>query len=32
MADDADNFIKYAYQQVPAAMQPRELKGRFNIP
>jgi len=32
MADDADNFIKRAYDVVPAAMQPTELKGRFNIP
>ncbi|HEX8128535.1 MAG TPA: hypothetical protein VF527_05485, partial [Pyrinomonadaceae bacterium] len=32
IADDADNLIKRAYDQVPAAMQPTELKGRFNIP
>jgi len=32
MADDADNFIKRAYDQVPAVKQPTELKGRFNIP
>jgi hypothetical protein len=31
MADAADNFIKRAYHQLPSAMQPTELKGRFNI-
>jgi hypothetical protein len=32
MADAADNLIKRAYDQVPAAMRPAELEGRFNIP
>jgi hypothetical protein len=32
MADAAPNFIKHAYDQVPADMQPKDLKGRFNIP
>ncbi|HZG51699.1 MAG TPA: hypothetical protein VEZ40_06155, partial [Pyrinomonadaceae bacterium] len=32
MSDAADNFIKRAYDQLPPAMQPTELKGRFNIP
>ncbi|HEY0101025.1 MAG TPA: patatin-like phospholipase family protein [Pyrinomonadaceae bacterium] len=31
MADDADNLIKRAYYQVPPAMQPTDLKKRFNI-
>ncbi|MDQ1591680.1 MAG: hypothetical protein QOG71_2307 [Pyrinomonadaceae bacterium] len=32
MADDAPNFIKHAYDQVPDNMQPKDLIGRFNIP
>jgi len=32
MADDADNLVKRVYDQVPATMQPTQLKGRFNIP
>jgi hypothetical protein len=31
MADKADNFVKYAYSKLPSAMQPTELRNRFDI-